>query len=608
MIPTFLFRPAKTEAKLKEEGKDSTLTFTDITVSVGHGVNSHLDLKCGSNEKQILRKVSGSVRGGRMMAIMGGSGAGKTTLLDVLALRAAKFGKVEGSISLNGVPLTSDRFYKSAAFVAQESKLWGTLTTRENLLYCAELYGFGTCKRERMLLVDKVLSETGLTSSENVRVGDCLRKGLSGGQKKRLCIAEALLKRPAVLMMDEPTSALDSTSAFEVIQLLQGMAKRERYLVLCTIHQPSHRVFSFFDDVLVLSAGRVAYAGPRHEAVSHMVGIGMPPLTEGISIPEYLLDLTNPDFTGEDHVNQILDAWQTRHAQEPIVDSVELHETIMQPVVKQTMILTRRLARMMMRDPTLYSARWVFSLVANFFFAIVYMDARDRIQAQVVPRVFLMSWCVGSPAFMSVVTIAVYSLDFHVYTKEIKNGMYCPGAYVLSQVAVMIPSLYLLSACSLLPLYSVVGFSVQNVFWIWLAHFAVMLWAECLAQLLAVCVPHYLMGMVAYIGVMFIAFLECGAIVNMHRVTQALSWIHHIDPWNLCLRAMTKLDFEESLFEVSDGNGGIIEVEGSIVLDTLNNTFSGFASDGTSLQLIATSIGIAIILKLVQYVILRIRR
>lgn len=81
-------------------------------------------------------------------------------------------------------------------------------------------------------------------------------------------------------------------------------------------------------------------------------------------------------------------------------------------------ILSRRLARIIVRDPTMYAGRWVFALVGNTLFSIVYMSARHRTQAEVLSRIWLFSWAMGAVAFMSVIVIAVYFMEFHICQKE----------------------------------------------------------------------------------------------------------------------------------------------------------------------------------------------
>merc|ERR1719162_1919333 len=153
----------------------------------------------------------------------------------------------------------------------------------------------------------------------------------------------------------------------------------------------------------------------------------------------------------------------------------------------------------------------------------------------------------GAPAFMSVIVVAMYATDYHIFKKEIANGMYEKSAYVASQFILMVPGCLILSSCSLLPLYMIVGFSWAALPTILIAHFTCMLWAESLAQLLAACSPHFLLGMVAYIGVMFWAFIQGGTVISVGSITWALRWGSYVSPWFLSLRAMITADFNDSL-------------------------------------------------------------
>ena len=151
--------------------------------------------------KESSRRISQRVLS--FSLVMGPSGAGKTTLISALTL-AAFYGKLYGSVTLNGVPLT-DKIFKSHCYVVvQQDKHWPYLTCRETLLYAAEFYDIAS-QDHIPVLVDQIIGKMGLDICKDTR-----NARLSGGQARRLSIAMALLKQPTVLFLDEPTSGLDS--------------------------------------------------------------------------------------------------------------------------------------------------------------------------------------------------------------------------------------------------------------------------------------------------------------------------------------------------------------------------------------------------------------
>ena len=128
---------------------------------------------------------------------MGPSGSGKTTLLDAVSGRTKK-DKVSGTVSFNGradIPFAQRN--RLLSYVAQEDSLLGVFTVAESLRFAVRFYhGYGTA--DTAALEAEALSLVGLESARETRVGDIFRKGLSGGQKRRLSLAVELVKQPAV--------------------------------------------------------------------------------------------------------------------------------------------------------------------------------------------------------------------------------------------------------------------------------------------------------------------------------------------------------------------------------------------------------------------------
>lgn len=106
-----------------------------------------------------------------------------------------------------------------------------------------------------------MLGKLGLGVCEHTAIGNALKRGISGGQAKRVNIALAMITRPAIIFLDEPTSGLDSHMANEVSRTLQALAREGRTIV-CTIHSPTAYAFSLFDALLMLKKARSPRTAP----------------------------------------------------------------------------------------------------------------------------------------------------------------------------------------------------------------------------------------------------------------------------------------------------------------------------------------------------------
>jgi ABC transport system ATP-binding/permease protein len=243
------FRLSGTELQEFVDTGDVSLVARDLTVTLGNG-------------KVLLDHVTFPLGERCLLGIIGPSGAGKSTLLGALTgMRPANGGSV----------LYDDRdLYAHYAelrhrigLVPQENILHTQLTARRALRYAAELrFPRDTSKAERNRRVDEVLAELSLTAHAETRTDR-----LSGGQQKRVNVALELMTKPSLLFLDEPTSGLDPGLDKSVMEMMSGLAKDGRTVIVVT-HSVAN--LDICDRLLVLvPGGKVAYFGPPQDGLKH---------------------------------------------------------------------------------------------------------------------------------------------------------------------------------------------------------------------------------------------------------------------------------------------------------------------------------------------------
>lgn len=270
----------------------STLsTFRKHIKGCGRRTENDRQMKPELDLKQILYNINGSVSPGETLALMGPSGSGKTTLLSILGGRSPKTAVQEGSVLFNDSKLTK-RIKRQIGYVLQDDLLYEALTVYETLHFAATLRLPPHMTRgERADRVENVIAALGLGQCRDTIIGGFLRRGISGGERKRVSVGENLLTEPSLLLLDEPTSGLDSTTARKLIGLLKELASGGRAIVT-TIHQPSSSLYRQLSTVLLLSQGHIMYYGQGSAAGPWFTALGHP-VPYGVNVADFMLDISS---------------------------------------------------------------------------------------------------------------------------------------------------------------------------------------------------------------------------------------------------------------------------------------------------------------------------
>ncbi len=212
-------------------------------------------------QKTILHNVSFTVYPTEFVGLMGPSGAGKTSLM--MALNGY-VPPTSGYSRINGLDLYQNynAFRGNIGYVPQDDIIHSELTVWEALYYTARLrLPPDTTHAEIEKKINGVLERLEISHTKNVLIGSPEKKGISGGQRKRVNLAQELITEPSLLFLDEPTSGLASEDTINVMRLLRKLAD-DGATILLTIHQPSLEAYRQMDNIVYMADGHLVYYGP----------------------------------------------------------------------------------------------------------------------------------------------------------------------------------------------------------------------------------------------------------------------------------------------------------------------------------------------------------
>ncbi|KAJ0533807.1 putative ABC-type xenobiotic transporter [Helianthus annuus] len=298
-------------------------------------INFHIDLFEGllslfhllPNSKKhitILDDVNGVIKPSRMTLLLGPPSSGKTTLLLALAGTLAKELKSTGKVTYNGHELHEFVPERTSAYISQNDVHIGEMTVRETLAFSARCQGVGSrydmltelSRRERdahikpdpdvdifmkaaatkgqeaSVITDYTLKVLGLDMCADTMVGDEMIRGISGGQKKRVTTGEMIVGPSKVLLMDEISTGLDSSTTYQIVNSVKQFLHILEGTAVISLLQPAPETYDLFDDIILLTDGKIVYQGPRENVVEFFESMGFKcPERKGVA--DFLQEVTS---------------------------------------------------------------------------------------------------------------------------------------------------------------------------------------------------------------------------------------------------------------------------------------------------------------------------
>ncbi|XVF12579.1 hypothetical protein REPUB_Repub08aG0131100 [Reevesia pubescens] len=506
----------------------SSVSYTKLTTATTSITSYFLFKPCTSTPPTyILRDVSFTANPSQILAIVGPSGAGKSTLLDILAARTSP---TNGTLLLNNTRINLSSFRKLSAYVPQYDACLPLLTVAETFSFAARLLVPKTSDIDT--IVTSLLSELRLTHLANTK----LDHGLSGGEHRRVSIGLSLLHDPAVLLLDEPTSGLDSTSAFNVMQILKSIAASRHRTVVLSIHQPSSKILSTIDRILLLSKGTVVHHGTMCslQAFLQANGFTVPPQLNAL---EYAMEILNqlheskpitppslPPSPEESITPNNNEASDIRYR------SSRLHEICS---------LYNRFWKIIYRTRQLLLTNALEALIVGLVLGTMYINIgydKEGIEKRFGLFAFTLTFLLSS----TTETLPIFLNERPILLRETSSGVYRLSSYLIANTLVFLPYLLAIAIIYSISVYFLVGLCAS---WQAFAYFVLVIWitvlmANSFVLFLSSLAPNYIAGTSLVTILLGAFFLFSGYFISKDSLPKYWLFMHFFSMYKYALDAL----------------------------------------------------------------------
>ncbi|OJJ38758.1 hypothetical protein ASPWEDRAFT_48910 [Aspergillus wentii DTO 134E9] len=229
------------------------------------------------SSRPILRDFSAAIQPGEMVLVIGKPGSGCTTFLKTLAGMWEEYKDVQGDLTLGGVSMKDviDKDPQDVVFCSESDDHFPTLTVYDTLRFAIRARcGPKPSSEQVNEMVQHLAQLVGLGHVLNTKVGDAYVRGVSGGERRRVSLAEALATCAKLICLDNPTNGLDSSTALEFMEMMREWTLQSQCVTAMSVYQGSDTIVPYFDKVIVINSGRQIFYGTIQDAKEYFLSLG----------------------------------------------------------------------------------------------------------------------------------------------------------------------------------------------------------------------------------------------------------------------------------------------------------------------------------------------
>ncbi|KAJ5612686.1 ABC multidrug transporter atrF [Penicillium lagena] len=297
--------------------------------------------------RDLISDFNGAVREGEMMLVLGRPGAGCTTFLKAIANDRDAFAAVKGEVNYGSLSAEEQNrhFRGEVNYNPEDDQHFPSLTVWQTLKFSLINK---TRKHDRAsipIIIDALLKIFGISHTKNTLVGNEYVRGVSGGERKRVSIAETLATKSSVVCWDNSTRGLDASTALDYAKSLRIMTDVSKRTTFVTLYQAGESIYELMDKVMVIDQGRMLYQGPAYEARQYFLNLGFD-CSEQTTTADFLTSLCDPnarqfqpgrEASTPKTAEELEQVFKTSHTYKRILDDVTNYENRLQETEQEDM-------------------------------------------------------------------------------------------------------------------------------------------------------------------------------------------------------------------------------------------------------------------------------